>query len=336
MDIDRYLARNQPTWDRLATLTARAQRGVRRLDAAELDELMRLYQRASTHLSYARTYFADPALVARLTGLVAAAGAVIYGARPRTLRRAGRFFTDTFPAAMWYARRFVLVSAALLLVPALAMGLWLARSPRAVEATAPEAVREAYITEDFEAYYSSQPAIQFTSQVATNNIQVSIVAFAGGIAFCLLTAFVLVLNGGNIGIAGGLFASVGELDRFFGLILPHGLLELTAVIIAGAAGLQLGWALIAPGDRRRSAALVEEARRAVVIVIGLVVVFVVAAIVEGFVTGRPWPTSLRVGIGVTVWLAFVAYAVAQGRQAAARGLTGLIGEDEARGWAAAS
>ena len=100
VDIDRFLAANAPTWDRLSALTGRASGRIGRLDAVELDELVRLYQRASTHLSYARTYYRDPALTARLTGLVSAGGSVIYGTRPRTLRTFGRFFTTTFPAAV--------------------------------------------------------------------------------------------------------------------------------------------------------------------------------------------------------------------------------------------
>src|SRR5688500_305391 len=140
MDIDRFLAQNGPTWDRLGVLTARARRGVGRLHAAELDELVRLYQRASTHLSYARTYYGDPALTARLTGLVAQAGAVVYGTRPRTVRGIVQFFADTFPVAVWRARRFVAVAAALTFLPALALGVWLANSDEALEASAPDAV----------------------------------------------------------------------------------------------------------------------------------------------------------------------------------------------------
>ncbi len=131
MDIDRFLATNSPLWDRLAHLTGQANRGIGRLAPAEIDELVRLYQRTSTHLSYVRTYYRDAALVARLTGLVAAAGSVVYGTRPRTLRSFGRFFTTTFPAALWHSRSFVAVSAALFFLPALAVGIWLANSPRA-------------------------------------------------------------------------------------------------------------------------------------------------------------------------------------------------------------
>lgn len=326
MDIDRFLATNQPAWDRLAALCHKAGRGVGRLDAAELDELVRLYQRVSSQLSYARTYFADPALTARLTALVGRANAVVYGSRPRSLRAFRTFFTTTFPAAVWDARRFVAVSAALVLVPAVVIAVWLAHSPRAIEASGPAALREAYVNHDFASYYRAQPSAQFAAQVQTNNIRVAFMAFAGGVAGCVLTAYLLAQNGAGVGYAAGLFAHAGRQQEFWGLILPHGLLELSSVIVAGAAGLRLGWALISPGDRSRADALADEGRRSVAIVGGLIVTFLVAGTIEGFVTGSTLPTWARVGIGVIVELAFIGYVVVLGRAAAARGLTGVLGE----------
>ena len=332
MDIDRYIATNGPVWSRLAELTGRAQRGVGRLPAADLDELVRLYQRVAGHLSYAQTYYRDPALTAKLSGLVARAGAVVYGTRPRTLRALARFFTVSFPAAIWHVRWFVVAATLASLLPAAALGTWLASSPAAIQATAPAAVREAYVERDFEAYYSSAPAAEFASQVFSNNVQVAFEAFAVGILLCLGTLFVLVSNGANLGVAAGLFAAAGQQPKFWGLILPHGMLELTSVFVAGAAGLRLGWTLIDPGDRTRGAALAEEGRRAVVIVLGLVVTFLVAGTIEGFVTGRPWPTWLRVGIGVAAEAGFLAWVGVLGRRAAAQGLTGALGEQDAGGW----
>jgi uncharacterized membrane protein SpoIIM required for sporulation len=334
MDIDRYIATNQPTWDRLGVLTARAGRSVRRLSPAELDELVRLYQRVSTHLSYARTYYRDPSLTATLTRLVARAGAVVYGTRSRSLRSVGRFFAVTFPAAVWHARRYVLVSFALTVVPAFGMGVWLAHSPAALDASAPAAVREAYVNEAFEDYYSSQPAEAFAAKVFTNNVQVGFLAFAGGVLACVPTAYVLAFNGARLGEVAGLFASVGQSAKFWGLILPHGLLELTGVFIAGATGLMLGWSLIDPGDRPRGTALVEEGRRAIVVVLGLIAVFATAGFIEGFITGHVGSTAVRVGIGATAEAAFILYVVTRGRAAARRGITGALGEDEGSGWAA--
>ena len=331
MDIDRFLAANQPVWDRLDALCRRADRGMGRLDASELDELVRLYQRASAHLSYVRTYFGDPALTARLTALVARAGTLVYGTRPRSLRQLGRFFTETFPAAVWHSRWFIAVSAALTFVPAIIVGVWLAHSPKALDAVAPGPLRQAYLGHDFSNYYSAQPSAQFAAQVTTNNIQVAFFAFAGGGLLGALTVFILVMNGANVGQAAGLFAAAGQQPHFYGLILPHGLLELTSVVIAGGAGLRLGWTIIDPGDRRRGVALTEEGRRAVTIVLGLVLTFIIAGSIEGFVTGSALPTAVRVGLGVVVETVFLTYVIVCGRAAQARGITGALGEGE-RGW----
>jgi uncharacterized membrane protein SpoIIM required for sporulation len=333
MDVDRFVSTHQPAWDRLDVLVGRAGRSVRQLSPAELEELVALYQQVSTHLSLARTAYREPALTASLTRLTARAGAVVYGTRPRTLRAFAEFFTVTFPAALWHARAFIAVSAVVFCVPALAFGVWIARSPAALEASAPAELREAYVEDEFLEYY--EPSPEFAATVGTNNIQVGILAFASGIAFCALTVLVLLYNGISLGMVGGLFAAVGRLDVFFfGGILPHGFLELTAVFIAGGAGLRLGWTLIDPGDRPRGAALVQEGRRAIVIVMGLVVVFGVAALIEGFITGADLPAWFRVGLGALVWLSFLFYAWRLGRAAASRGYTGALGEGEARGWAA--
>jgi uncharacterized membrane protein SpoIIM required for sporulation len=160
---------------------------------------------------------------------------------------------------------------------------------------------------------------------------VAFVAFGGGVLLCAVTAFVLVTNGANLGEAAGVFAAAGQEGRFFGLVLPHGLLELTSVVIAGGAGLRLGWTVIHPGDRSRSQALATEGRRAVTIVLGLILTFIVAGTIEGFVAGSGLSTAVRVTIGAVVEVAFVAYAVVAGRAAAARGLSGVIDEGD-RGW----
>lgn len=327
MDIDRFIAANAPSWERLSVLTASARRSARHLSADELDELVRLYQRASAHLSYARTYHRDQALTARLTGIVAAAGAVVYGTRPRTARSLVDFATATFPAAVWHVRRFVVVAALLLVVPFAVVATWIANSDRALEASGPAAVRAAYVERDFEDYYSSGPAAAFAANVFTNNVRVAALAFAAGILLCVVTAGLLAYNGAAVGVAAGLFAAAGQPGRFWGLILPHGMLELSAVVVAGAAGLSLGWAVIVPGERTRRDSLAEQGRRSVTIVLGLVFAFLAAGLIEGFVTGRPWPTWLRVAIGAAVWSAFTTYVVVLGRSAAKRGLTGLLGED---------
>ena len=334
VDIDRFISDHEADWARLEALLRQSGPRGARLSAGEVHELVRLYRVVSTHLSIARGRLGDPALSGRLTVLVSRAGAVVYGSRPPSWRAVGRFFTTTFPAALWHVRRHVAVATLALLVPAVIVGAWIASSDAALEVAAPPSVREAYVEEDFEDYYSAQPSVQFASLVTTNNIRVGLLAFASGILLAVPTLVVLAFNGANIGAAAGLFAAVGELPRFFGLILPHGLLELTAVFIAGGTGLALGWALVSPGDRRRADAVAEEGRRAVVVVTGLALLFVIAGLIEGFVSGSPLPTWARVGIGVVVEVAFLAYAGVLGSRAASTGFTGAVGEQSDAGWAA--
>lgn len=321
MDIDAFVAAHQGAWWRLQQLTDKARR-VSRMEPDELDELLHLYQRGGANLAHARVeYAADSPLVNRLTVLVADAHGVLYGHSETEARRSLQHFaTVTFPAAIYSLRGFIVVATLLTCVPWAVFQIWLAVSPAAFDVVAPDATAQQYIDQDFEAYYSNQPSQNFATQVFFNNIRVGFLAFAAGILLCIVTAAVLVINGANIGIAGGLFTNVGQGDKFWGLILPHGMLEMSAVIVAGAAGLRIGWTIIDPGERTRLNALTEESRRAGSVLVGLVVAFLLAALVEGFVTGRPWPTSVRIGVGIGVFALFWGWTIRFAVQARRVGL----------------
>ncbi len=330
MDIDRYIQRHEGTWRRLSDLSSRAGgsgRSLRRLDDAEVDELVLLYQRVSAQLSHARTVYADPALNARLSRVLGQARLVIYRRRGNPWRALATFVTSTFPAAVWHARRFVAASAACLLLPAIATGVWLSQSAASLDASIPAELQQVIAERDFAEYYRSDAAQNFAGRVTVNNIYVACTAFAMGVVPVLGPAFVLGFNGLNLGVMAAVMHRAGEGPQFWGLIPPHGLLELAAIIVAGAAGLQVSWAIIAPGDRTRATALREAGLRSVVIVLGLVVCFAVAGFIEGFVTPSDLPTVLRVAVGVSALVAFVVYVVLLGRRAEALGATGLWGED---------
>ena len=125
----------------------------------------------------------------------------------------------------------------------------------------------------------------------------SALVLIAGALFVLPAVYVLAQNAINVGIVGGLMVANGRGDVFFGLIAPHGLLELTAVFVAAGAGMRLGWQWFDPGPRPRSVALAEEGRAAVAIAMGLAVVLLVSGVIEGFVTPSPLPTWARIGIG---------------------------------------
>ncbi len=136
--------------------------------------------------------------------------------------------------------------------------------------------------------------------------------------------WVLFQNVLNLGVGIGLMGSAGRLDTFLGLLLPHGLLELTAVFVAAGTGLRLGWTVIDPGPRSRRTALAEEGRSALGMALGLAAVLLVSGAVEAFVTPSGLPTWARILIGVLVELAFLGYVYVLGRRAAGMGETGDI------------
>ena len=312
--IDSFIARHEASWDRLAVLSGTARRGAKRLDPGELDELVRLYQQVSGHLARARAAYDDPGLHARLTRVVADANAAIYGGRARAGASLRRFVAEVFPAAMWASRRFLLAATACLFVPAIAVGAWVQASDEALDAAIPPDRQVAILESEFVDYYSQAPAEQFSTLVLTNNIRVSLIAFALGCLVCVPGVVILAYNGFNVGVIGGLFVDAGEPSTFFGHIAPHGFLELTAIVISAAAGLRVGWAMLVPGDRTRGEAVADEGRRAVVLVLGCVPVFVVAGLIEGFVTPSPLPLALRAFVGFVAWLGFLGWVLGRGRQ----------------------
>jgi uncharacterized membrane protein SpoIIM required for sporulation len=116
----------------------------------------------------------------------------------------------------------------------------------------------------------------------------------------------------------------GKGDILLGLLTPHGLLELTAVFLAGSAGMRLGWSVVSPGNRPRGQVLAEQGRAVVAVAVGLIGVLLVAGLIEALVTPSPLPTFVRIGIGVTAEIAFLAYVFHFGRKGVRAGETGDV------------
>ncbi|GLY28438.1 stage II sporulation protein M [Kineosporia sp. NBRC 101731] len=316
MDLDAFVAVHSADWNSLDRLTKR-----RRLTGAEVDEMVLLYQRAATHLSVVRSSSHDPALVARLSGTVGRARTRISGGNEPPAREFARMFTVSFPAAVYRSRWWSLGAAAGSALVALALGWWVAVTPRVQASVGSEQQIQQLVQNDFESYYSENAASGFAVQVWTNNAWVAALCFVLGITG-VGVVYVLAQNALNLGLVGGLMAANDRLDLFFGLILPHGLLELTCVFVAAGAGLKVFWAWVDPGPRSRGRAVGEEGRAMVTIAIGLVVVLLVSGVVEAFVTPSPLPTWARITIGAVVWLVFLGYVWRYGRTAALAGETG--------------
>lgn len=326
MDLDVFVSAHRAEWDRLDALL----RNQRRLSGAEVDELVSLYQRTATHLSVIQSSAPDPQLTGRLSQLVARARSAVTGTRRASWRDVTRFLAHGFPAAVYRSRHWWVPTALLSTVVAVLLGWWIGAHPEIQSSiAAPDQLRE--LTRpggEYETYYSSHPATSFAAQVWTNNAQAAAMCLVLGIFLGLPVLWILFLNMLNLGVGIGLMSSVGRLDVFLGLILPHGLLELTAVFVAAGTGLRLGWTLIDPGPRTRRAALAEEGRAALGMAIGLALVLFVSGAIEGFVTPSGLPTWARIGIGIAAELAFLAYVYVLGGRSARAGDTGDLAEPE--------
>jgi uncharacterized membrane protein SpoIIM required for sporulation len=136
--------------------------------------------------------------------------------------------------------------------------------------------------------------------------------------------YLLFTNLLNLAIIGSIMTRADHGQHFWGLILPHGLLELTAVFVAGGVGLRLFWSWVEPGPLTRGQSIAREGRTAGTVALGLVAVLLVSGLIEGFVTPSGLPTEARIGIGVLAEVAFFAYVFVLGRQAAHRGATGDV------------
>ncbi|MER7815725.1 stage II sporulation protein M [Streptomyces sp. NPDC096153] len=322
MDLDVFVMTHRAEWERLDHLLGRG----RRLTGAEADELVALYQRTATHLSLIQSSAPDPVITARLTQLVARARAVVTGSRRASWRDAVRFLSEGFPAAVYRSRHWWVPTAVLSTLLAAVIGWWIGTHPEIQAAiAAPDQLRE--LTRpggQYETYYSSHPATSFAAQVWTNNARAAALCLVLGAFLCVPVLWILFLNMANLGIGIGLMSSAGRLDTFLGLVLPHGLLELTAVFVAAGTGLRLGWTVIDPGPKTRRAALAQQGRAAIGMAIGLALVLFVSGVIEGFVTPSGLPTWARITIGIVAELAFLTYVYVLGGRAARAGDTGDI------------
>lgn len=208
---------------------------------------------------------------------------------------------------------------------AVIIGVWVATTPEGLAALGSEAERDQYVNEAFESYYD--PSAGFATMVWANNAWIAAQCVAFGITGAW-PAIVLVINAVNVGMVGGLMASYGELGLFLQLIAPHGLLELTAIFVAGGAGLKLFWSLVAPGRRPRTVAVAEEGRSLMLVALGLVGALALSGVIEGFVTGSTMVWWLKIVIGAIALALFWAYVRPWGRAVRA-GKTGDLDEQEA-------
>lgn len=322
MDVDAFVVAHRPTWERLEQLTRRR----RKLTGAEVDELVDLYQRVSTHLSIVRSASTDSVLIGRLSGLVARARSVVTGAHAPLWREFARFWTVSFPVVAYRSWRWWLATAVAFCFVTALIALWVSGNQEVQSALKTPSEIEQLVNEDFANYYSENPAASFGLQVWINNSWVAAQCIGFAILLGIPIPYILFQNALNLGVIAGFMFDAHKGDVFLGLLTPHGLIELTAVFLAGAVGMRLGWSVVSPGHRPRTQVLAEQGRAVVAVAGGLIVVLLVAGLIESLVTPSPLPTFVRIAIGVAAEVAFLCYVIYFGRRGVAAGESGDISD----------
>jgi len=315
--LDQYIHQRQPTWEEMERLLRRAQRGgLSRLSAEEVYALGRLYRQVSSDLAIAQRDFPHQQVAAYLNQLVARAHPLVYQTGGLGFGRLLAFITAGFPrlfrqtAAFTLAATLIFLGAALLAV--IAVNLDETTAEYILPGTAHRLIDdihrgELWMNQDTGATYMS-------SMIMRNNIQVAFFAFAGGVLVGLGTVYVLAFNGLIFGTLATLIHRYHLAGPFWAFVLPHGVIELSVIFIAGGAGMQLGYAILRPGLLTRRDALVLAGRRAVRLLFGVALLLVIAGTIEGFISPSPdFPPAFKYAFGLCTGAALYSYLGLAGR-----------------------
>jgi uncharacterized membrane protein SpoIIM required for sporulation len=312
-----FVERRENRWRSLEDLVTLAEsRGIARVGADRLDDLGRLYRSVTTDLAVAQSRNYDPEIREYLNRLTARAHAIVYGKSDAgSWARVRDFYARRFPQEVRRSWRPIASCTAVFLAGAIVAYILVAVRPLSAYAILPPDSVPLIKKSLHDSNFAVESGPAMFARLLQNNVQVSALAFAGGMTLGLLTLWVILQNGVLIGAYASLFAAKGFGTDYFVTVAPHGAFELTAIQISGGAGLLLALAIIAPGRRRRSDALRENARRAGVLIVGVITMLLIAAIIEGFFSPLRTPLWARGLVGATMASLLAVYLTFAGREA---------------------
>ena len=313
--VDEFVIRRQADWRELEALLSRAAgRGLRSFGGPELERFGRLYRHASADLAVAQRDFPGDRVRTYLDQLLARAHPYVYQREVGDWHSLLNFFTVGFPRLYRANAPYVLTSAMLFFLPALVAYFATLTSPLVQESLVDpgmlRTIRAGKMWTDIPE--EMRPAV--STFLMTHNLQVSIMAFAGGVLAGLGTIYVLLQNGIHLGAVLGACQANGLGLALVGFISSHGYLELSDVVIAGAAGLRLGYPLLNPGLETRRAALAEGAKVAVRLLLGAAPLLLLAGAFEAFVSPSSLPPEAKIVGGAITGVLLYSYLLLAGRE----------------------
>jgi uncharacterized membrane protein SpoIIM required for sporulation len=315
MELKLFIKQHRNDWDRLEQSLKQMTKRKKYLTPETIDQFQLLYQKVSHHLSVSQTYFPQEDVTQYLNNLVSKAHNILYRDQATSFYQMKRFLGSTFIHLLLEQRKFVLIAMLLFTIGAVGgymsvindpLHLYTLLGPEFVEGIDPDSLGESNGE-------INSPLMSTT--IMTNNIQVAILAFAGGITFGLFTIYVLITNGILVGALAAVFWQHGKFYEFWAYIVPHGMIELTAIFIAGGAGLLMGYKILVPGSYPRSFQLKRHGLRSVQLLLGTVPLFVIAGIIEGYITPADISLEAKYAFAFITVIALILYILIGKRKA---------------------
>lgn len=317
MNRDRFIRQRRQDWLELEGVLSRL-RDLRtsKWSGADIEALARLYRSVCCDLSLVQSREWGQRLETYLNDLVAQGHGCLYRSRPGSVRALLRFVVHGFPALLRVHWRFFAVALALFGIPYVIAALVAVMDPilaeRLVDQHSLQGMVDMYQEElygDIDIDYASQRSAM-TGFYIQNNVGIAFRTFALGILAGAGTVTTLLINGLTLGAVTGYLVHAGVGDNFFSFVISHGSFELTAIVVAGAAGLLMGWGIVHPGERTRLNSLLHHGRESIRLAFGAGVMLLIAAGIEAWFSPLPIPHSVKYVVGsmlwvlVFVWLAF--------------------------------
>ncbi len=283
MTLNKFIQKNSATWNHLEeTIKNLKAKGIKKVHKNDINNLLSLYNISCGHLSYSRTFYGNCDLTTYLNNLVSQAHGYIYTTKSARLTAFFEFILRSFPISIYKNLKYLGLST---LAFAFGFGISFIYTMISKDYAATFLPRQVLESVDF----NSQDRTMWDSPVMssfilTNNIKVGFYAFSLGITLGIGTLYVLATNGFLLGSLSALALQSNYSYTFWSLILPHGIIELFAIFVCGAAGLMLGHSIIVPGIYSRKDSLILKSKTAIKIVLGTIPLFIVAGIIEGYIT----------------------------------------------------
>jgi uncharacterized membrane protein SpoIIM required for sporulation len=312
MTLDAFIAERQARWAELESAIKRAKRGrIRTQSSDDIERFGLLLRQASSDLAIARRDHPDAPVTEYLNTLCARAHPLLYRGTPVRIGSIRSFFATALPRSFRAAGPYIALSLALMLIGFIAGWVAVAVRPDLRASLVPPSLFDEMARGQISTGVQDAPfAAAFIIQ---NNIRVALICFAGGVFLGIPTAFVLLANGWMLGTVAAAVRIGGYDVQFWSLIVPHGVLELSVIVISGGTGLMLGDAILRPGQLRRGEALARVATRAVLLALGAASLLVIAGTLEAFVSPSGLPAAVKLAVGATVGVLLYAWLLLAGR-----------------------